>query len=120
MRRLWVVFLLAIADGCPCSDSSQRHGNVTVNGLRRAPDTVIAKFVEFLTSPSRVGKIARWHQRVCPKTTGLAPKLAAYVAWRVRDIATQIGVPLDSGTNTNIHIMFLDQPQALLVSPISF
>jgi hypothetical protein len=90
--------------------------SVTVNGVRQAPDEVIAKFVETLTTSSRAGKIARWNQGVCPRTTGLSPKFALYVSWRIRDIAELVGAPLDAAKDCkpNIHVMFIDQPQALL------
>src|SRR4051812_43658433 len=88
--------------------------SVTVNGERQVPDAVISGFVESITSPSRAGKIARWNHGICPKTTGLEPKFAAYVSWRLRDIAAQIGAPVDSGKSCkpNIHIIFSDEPQA--------
>ena len=90
--------------------------SVTVNGMRQLPDAVIDNFVESVTSPSRAGKLTRWNKGVCPETIGLPPKLAAYVSWRVRDIATQVGAPVDSDKSckTNIRIIFIDQPQALL------
>ena len=87
-----------------------------MNGLRNVPEAIIDKFVGSLTSPARAGKIARWKTGVCPMTTGLAPKFAAYISWRVRDVARQIGAPVaaDDGCKPNIHIIFIDQPQALL------
>jgi hypothetical protein len=90
--------------------------SVTVNGMRQVPDAVINNFVEYITSPSRAGKLTRWNKGVCPETIGLQPKFAAYVSWRVRDIATQVGAPVDSGKSckTNVRIIFIDQPQALL------
>jgi hypothetical protein len=102
---------LALAEGprTPTED-------ITVNGLRQVPDAVIDKFVGSITSPARAGKIARWKTGVCPMTIGLPPKFAAYITWRVRDVARLIGAPVatDAACRPNIHIIFIDQPQALL------
>jgi hypothetical protein len=90
--------------------------DITVPGMRQVPGAVIDTFVGAITSPARAGKIARWTTGVCPRTMGLSPKFADYVTWRVRDVARQIGAPVaaDEGCKPNIHIIFIDQPQALL------
>jgi hypothetical protein len=103
----------------PCSALAQPAKlpeSVTVTGLRQMPDEVIDKFVESITSPNRAGKIVRWNKGVCPKTSGLAPKFAFYVSWRIRDVAGQVGAPVDPAKSctANIHVIFTDQPQALL------
>jgi hypothetical protein len=107
---------LALAQGFHTSTPTTSTEDITVNGLRNVQGAVIDKFVGAITSPARAGKIARWKAGVCPKTTGLAPKFAAYITWRVRDIARQIGAPVADASDCkpNIHIMFMDQPQALL------
>jgi len=107
---------LALAQASRAPVPAAPTEDVTVNGLRNVPDAVIDKFIGAMTSPARAGKIARWKTGVCPKTTGLAPKFAAYITWRVRDVARQIGAPIaaDDGCKPNIHIIFIDQPQALL------
>jgi hypothetical protein len=90
--------------------------SVTVTDSRQVPDAVIAGFVDSVTSPSHAGKIARWNQGVCPKTTGLAAKFTDYISGRIRDVAAKSGAPVDGGASCkpNIHVIFIDQPQDLL------
>lgn len=107
---------ILVAPSLAFAQDTRTPENITVPGLRRVPDAVIDTFVGAITAPARAGKIARWQTGVCPRTTGLSPKFAAYVSWRVRDVARQIGAPVaaDEACKPNIHIMFFDRPQALL------
>jgi len=114
--RLALLVVLVASPLALAQTSRAPTEDVTVNGLRQVPNTVIDTFVGALTAPARAGKIARWRTGVCPQTTGLAPKFAEYISWRVRDVARQIGAPVaaDAACKPNIHIVFIDQPQALL------
>lgn len=107
---------ILVAPSLAFAQDTRTPENITVPGLRRVPDAVIDTFVGAITAPARAGKIARWQTGVCPRTTGLSPKFADYVTWRVRDVARQIGAPVaeDAACKPNIHIIFIDQPQALL------
>jgi hypothetical protein len=120
LRTVALAFLVASVLGAAAQPVSPAPSlpleSVTVNGARQVLDAVITDYVKSITSPSRAGKITRWSQGVCPKTTGLQPKFAAYVSWRIRDIAAAIGAPVDSAQSCkpNIHVIFSDHPQALL------
>jgi hypothetical protein len=81
-----------------------------------ASDQAISAFVDSHSSVSRIGKIARWEQGVCPTVTGLAPTYTKFIAKRVRDLASQVGAPVnaDESCKSNIDVIFTTNPQALL------
>jgi hypothetical protein len=93
----------------------QSPESVTVTGTRGRQ--VLEKFIEGFTIPSRItGKMARWQDGICPVTIGLAPRFAAFITRRVRDVAAQAGAPVNAGTGCkpNIEIVFTATPQALI------
>jgi hypothetical protein len=78
---------------------------------------VITKFVEAFATPTRrTGKIARWESGVCPVAVGLKPVFIKFISQRVRDVATQVGAPVnaDAACKPNIEIVFTADPQGLL------
>ena len=88
--------------------------SVTVTGAKDR--LTVRRFVETFTAPTRItGKIARWEVGVCPVTVGLKPGFAKYVSQHVRDVAAQVGAPVDADTacKPNIEIVFTTKPQAL-------
>lgn len=94
--------------------TAQSPESVTVTGTRDRQ--VLEKFVEGFTIPSRItGKMARWQDGICPVTVGLAPRFAAFITRRVRDVAAQAGAPVNAGTGCkpNIEIVFTATPQTL-------
>ncbi len=94
--------------------SSSRSDSVTVTGAKDR--LTVRRFVETFTAPTRItGKIARWEVGVCPITVGLKPDFASFVSQRVRDVAAQVGAPVnaDAACKPNIEIVFTTAPQAL-------
>ncbi len=90
--------------------------SVTVTGTR-ASEQAVKGFVAANTAPTRMaGKITRWKDGICPKVIGLPKKFADFVAQHVRDVAKQVGAPVDASVTckTNIDIVFTTKPQALL------
>ena len=88
-----------------------------MTSLRNAPQQVVDHFVQTFAAPTHMtGKMARWENGVCPNTLGLGPKFASFITARVREIATQVGAPVDrtGSCRTNIQIVFTTAPQALL------
>jgi hypothetical protein len=101
---------LAQGTGAPPTES------VTVTGIKNMP-AAIGKFVDSMTAPTRVaGKLARWKGGVCPITVGLPPELAQRLTKRVKDVAAQVGAPVNGKEPCphNIEIIFTAEPQALL------
>jgi hypothetical protein len=73
--------------------------------------------VETTTVPTRVAdKLARWRVGVCPVFVGLRPQAARFVIKRVKDVAAQVGAPVNDKEPcpANIAIVFTTAPQALL------
>jgi hypothetical protein len=83
-----------------------------------ASDAAIGAFVDNHSAISRLGKIARWEDGVCPNVTGLPANFAKFIAKRIRDAATTAGAPVnaDEGCKPNIDIVFTTKPQGLLDS----
>jgi hypothetical protein len=89
--------------------------NVTVTGTRSRE--VLDKFVGSFAAPTRLtGKIARWENGICPITVGLPAGFTKFVTQRVKDIARQVGAPVNDKETCehNIAIVFTAKPQALL------
>ncbi|MBA2588760.1 MAG: hypothetical protein H0U98_09070 [Alphaproteobacteria bacterium] len=91
--------------------------SVTVTGLKDAPPLVVNHFVQSFAKPSYLtGKMGRWENGICPVTTGLAPKYAAFISQRVRELAAQVNAPVnrDAACRANVEIVFTTTPQDLL------
>jgi hypothetical protein len=89
--------------------------SVTVSGTKSR--AVLQTFVQNFAAPARIsGKLVRWQDGVCPLTVGLKPQFTRFVSWHVKDVAHQVGAPVDSraGCKPNIEIVFTTTPQALL------
>jgi len=117
-RRIFVLLLLAAGGRALAQDAPRPvpTENVTVTGIKDV-DQAVTKFVGSMTVPTRTAdKIARWKQGVCPLTAGLRPEAVKFVTKRVKDVAAQVGAPVNDRENCkpNIEIIFTTTPQALL------
>lgn len=76
----------------------------------------VADFIDSHSTITRLGKIARWEDGVCPNVTGLPANFAKFITKRVRDVATAAGAPVNASETckANIDIVFTTKPQALL------
>ena len=81
-------------------------------------DSTVGNFVDNHSALTRLGKIARWEEGVCPTVTGLPPNFSKFIAKRVREVATASGAPVnaDEACKGNIDIVFTTKPQGLLDS----
>ena len=81
-----------------------------------ASDQAIGDFVDSHSAITRLNKIARWEEGVCPSVTGLPPAFTKFIAKRVRDLAASVGAPVnpDENCKSNIDIVFTTKPQDLL------
>lgn len=90
--------------------------SVTVTGIKDI-EAAVSKFVGAMTVPTRVAeKLARWKVGVCPITAGLRPEAAKFVTKRVKDLAAQVGAPVNDSNSCppNIEIVFTTTPQDLI------
>ena len=81
-------------------------------------DSTVGNFVDNHSALTRLGKIARWEEGVCPTVTGLPPNFSKFITKRVREVATASGAPVnaDEACKGNIDIVFTTKPQGLLDS----
>jgi hypothetical protein len=89
--------------------------SVTVTGTRDRQ--VLDNFVHSFAAPARMtGKLSRWEEGICPITVGLRPSATKFITQRVKDVAAQVGAPVDSSETCrpNIGIVFTTAPQALM------
>jgi hypothetical protein len=115
-HALLVVFI-AVAWAQPLAAQPARAPteNVTVTGTRSRE--VLEKFIESFATPARMtGKIARWEDGICPVVVGLPADFTKFVAQRVKNLAKQVGAPVNDKEpcEHNIAIVFTAAPQALL------
>jgi hypothetical protein len=93
---------------------------VTSDAQRQKDEQLSRRFVQSLLhqSYSLDGQYARWKVPVCPHVYGLTPVAAYQVQRRIRDIAAQVGAPVERREDciANIGIIFTAQPQASLDS----
>jgi hypothetical protein len=112
MKSLAPALLLLMAAPATAQVPSTEH--VTVTGTRSR--AVLQDFVQSLASPGRItGKLARWEDGVCPVTVGLKPQYADFISRRIKDVAAQVGAPVNArpSCKPNIEIVFTTKPQAL-------
>jgi hypothetical protein len=109
----WPGFALAQAAGAKPASPTE---NITVTGIKDI-EAAVNKFVGTLTVRTRVAdKLARWQVGICPIIAGLRPEAAAFIIKRVKDIAAQVGAPVNDkeACAPNLGIIFSTTPQALL------
>jgi len=97
--------------------SSQAHAQVESVTVTAAREAAISKFIETRAATTRMtGKLARWKVPVCPVVYGIPANYAGFIAQHIRDVAAQVGAPVDADKNCrgNIQIVFTTAPQALL------
>src|SRR5258706_12602498 len=112
-----LVFVLvpALALAQPPRSSESLPEKVTVTGTKSRE--VLKKFVGSLAAPTHLtGKMTRWKDGVCPITVGLRPQAAQFINRRLKEVAAQVGAPVNASTNCrpNIEILFTTTPQALM------
>ena len=121
MKRYRTVFVsLLLATGGPAlaqeAPKPAPTENVTVTGIKDV-DKAVKKFVGSQTVATRVaGKLARWRQGICPLVAGLRPEAVKFVTKRIKDIAAQVGAPVNDRENckVNLEVVFTTSPQTLL------
>jgi hypothetical protein len=83
-----------------------------------ASDQAINDFVDGHSAITRLEKIARWEDPICPNVTGLPANFITYITKRILDLAKGVGAPVnaDQGCKSNLEVVFTTKPQDLLNS----
>ena len=114
-RALAAAALVALtATAALAQPSKPATESVTVTGTKDRQ--AIEGFVQSLAVPTRAaGKLARWQQGICPIVQGLKPAFVSFIAQHLKDIAAQVGAPVNDSTSCehNIAIIFTSAPQTL-------
>jgi len=88
---------------------------ITVIG---APEKAITAFVQAYAAPptTLIGQLARWNVAICPATSGLSPEGNTFVTNRVKEVAAEVGVKVEtkSPCKTNLQIVFSPSPQKIM------
>ena len=115
-RILIVLLVLAAPAAAQETRPAAPTETVVVTGIKDVKKAV-TDFVGTLTVPTKMtGKLARWRARVCPIVAGLRKEAVVFVTKRVKEVAAQVGAPVDDNEKCrpNIEIVFTTTPQALL------
>lgn len=105
---------MGIAHSQAATTASQVE-SITVIGTRDRQR--VEKFIESFAAPTALlGKLARWKTGICPVAVGLRPAAIKFILDRMRNVATEVGAPVDTNSKckANIEIVFTTSPQKLL------
>jgi len=114
-HALPTLLILLLATPLAAQPAAPPVENVTVTGARTRQ--AIEGFVQSLATPTRAtDKIARWQKDICPIALGLKPGFLAFITKRLKDVAAQVGAPVNNSPSCqkNIAIIFTTAPQALI------
>jgi hypothetical protein len=108
----WVLALPALPALAQSTQPPTEHVTVTATKLQDK----IHSFVESFAAPSpALGKLARWHDGICPAAAGMSDALKNTIVKRVREIAGLVGAPVaPEPCQKNMDIVFTYSPQVLL------
>jgi hypothetical protein len=113
--KILAMALLTASVAAAAAQPARPVESVTVTGTKSRE--VIQDFIQSFAAPARMtGKLARWDDGICPITVGLPAAFTRFVTQRVKDVARQVGAPVNDKESCehNIAIEFTAKPQALL------
>ena len=125
MRRLIVLLFAVTLPGLALAQAPApppgEPETIYSDAQREKDDATARHFVQgYLESePLLDGEFARWKQKVCPKVWGLKPVAAWMIEHRIKQIAAQVGAPVDMDdpcATPNLLVVVTQQPQASLDS----
>jgi hypothetical protein len=91
---------------------------VTVESQKEKDDSIARHFVQDVLKPSVVDdkQYAMWKVPICPRVYGLDPASRVFVEERIKQVAGQVGAPVDRNDPcvTDVGIIFTTRPQAVL------
>jgi hypothetical protein len=98
------------------AESGNDHlDGVTVEAQRERLERQISEYVSSITIHNRNDSLARWQLPICPLVAGLPFEQGKFVFLRVSQIASEVGIPLDSqDCKPNLLVVMTREPQKLL------
>src|ERR1700744_1993815 len=123
VQALLAIAALHLASGASAEESKQAKplDQVIVIGSKPIDVNVLERaatpFIRSHGAQGRIsGQIARWKRAICPQTRGLSPAYNKFVTDRIREIAGDVGAPVEQRDPCmpNIEIIFTTEPQKLL------
>ena len=112
-RSRFTLFACVLAPSLAWAQTSPE--SVTVSGTKSRE--MLQGFVHSFAAPTRMtGKMARWGSGICPVTVGLPAGFAKFITQGLKEIASQVGAPVNArtGCTPNIAIVFTTVPQKLV------
>src|SRR4051794_25798868 len=101
--RLRLVLLGLLLPSLVLAQARPPTESVTVTGTKSRE--VLQNFVGSLASPTRLtGKMARWEDGICPVTVGLPADFVKFVNHRLREVAKQVGAPVNDSARCRANI----------------
>lgn len=104
------VLLLATSQGAASTQAADQDSkSIVVTGERVPREEARKQAVEYIrrAGVSELHPVARWTMPICPKVSGVEPKIAAIITERVRETALEAGARVaDKGCAANIAIYF--------------
>ncbi len=119
MKRIASLALFLFSAGAALAQTPAPAEPETVySDAQREKDQLLSqKFVQSLLKPGNTlsGQFARWKTPVCAHVVGMSAAAGKVVEQRIREVAGQVGAPLDQpGCAPNIVVFVTGQQQALL------
>ncbi len=108
----------AASPAAPAAPVAPSEGELAADGLYQF--IVHHATAPYGASTGVTGSLARWRggrpESICPVTVGLEPAYNAFVTARVRELAAEVGAPVqaDLGCKDNVQITFTNEPDKLM------
>ena len=134
MRLISLLFAMAVLSGAALAQTPA-SAPVPAPFVQGAPETVYSdaqrerdkavarRFVQSVLRPSYNldGQFSRWKQPLCVHVVGISPVAAHVIEQRIRDVAAQIGAPLDRNDPCipNITVFVTPEPQTTLAALVA-
>lgn len=126
MRGWWLAVGVATVTGSAAFAAvapTPEPEEIVVEGERLSPAQARERAVTYIEHTGiATGKesVARWVNRICPRVIGLAPTLAYRVETRLRNVATEVGVPIAKpGCRVNLTVNFVGDGAAFARSVVA-
>jgi hypothetical protein len=106
----WVAILLVGLHGTclAASDVPSTSDDTIIVSGERGGQTKEQRFVEAMAAPSRSGQLARFTDKVCPRSIGLSEQSNADLARRMRRVAAAAHIPVaEEECRPNVVVLFV-------------